>query len=79
MSHNQNEAEEQPVVAMGYVVEESDDKEKLTTGGEGMSTMAKNESNFSFQEADKKVERLAESLMDSQKSEIDFIKDLTKR
>ncbi len=58
------------------MVEESDQKETPTAGEEGMATMTRTMSSLSFGDPEK-VERLAESLMDCQKSEISLLKDMT--
>ena len=54
-----------------YVFEKEDQKKKTPTPEEGIPMMARSMSSLGFAADDSRVEELAESLIDSQRSNID--------
>ena len=74
-----NDLNEQKSMAFSYVIEEDDNKKKETlTPAEGIPMMARSMSSLSFAADDSRVEVLAESLIDTQKNELAFMRDLAK-
>ena len=69
----------QAVMACSYVIEEDGDKKETTpTLAEGIPMMARTMSSLSLAADGSRVEVLAESLIDTQKSELEFLRDLAK-
>ena len=70
---------EQAVMACSYVIEKEDDKKQTPIPpAEGIPISAGTMSSLSFVADDSRVEMLAESLIDTQKSELEFLRDLAK-
>ena len=62
-----------------YVFEKDDQKKETQTPEEGIPMMTRTMSNLSFAVDDSRVEVLAESLIDTQRSDLDHFRDLTKK
>ena len=78
LGQSDDDVREQAVIACSYVIEEDNDKKKKETlpPAEGIPMLAKNLSSFSFVADESRL--LAESLIDTQKSELAFLRDLAK-
>ena len=61
MMNNLDKCEDEPVVAMGHVIKELDQKEKQIAGQKGMASMRRRISDLSLRDSEK-VEWSAESL-----------------